>query len=335
MATIRKHRNKWQAQVRRQGVGGLSKSFETKAQAIKWAREKEAELDQQSGPANYDSLRHLRLADLLDRYEQEVCPRKRGWKLELYRTRVIKRHPISSLRLSDLSAAAVARYRDERLRTVKADTVRRELTVLRHCLEVARRDWSLPINPNPATVIYYPPPGRGRERRLSKPEEEALFASAKKGPWYLVPIITLALETAMRQGELLSFKWSDLNEDLSLLRLPITKNGKPRVVPISPRAQAVLAELPRTDERVFPISRDAIRLSWVRLREKIGLQDLRFHDLRHEAISRLFERGFSIPEVALVSGHSDPRMLFRYTHLKAEDVLAKMQAHTKETRVAA
>jgi integrase len=109
--------------------------------------------------------------------------------------------------------------------------------------------------------------------------------------------------------------------------LPLTKNGEPRTVPLSPGALSILSQQERIDgeDRVFPMSPNAVRLAWERVKRRVGIEDLRFHDLRHEAISRFFEMGLSVPEVSLISSHKDTRMLFRYTHLKPEVVADKLE----------
>jgi integrase len=89
-------------------------------------------------------------------------------------------------------------------------------------------------------------------------------------------------------------------------------------------ATRVLEEWSSSSEQIFPVTDVAVRQAWDRLVKRAGITNLHFHDLRHEAISRFFEMGLSVPEVALISGHKDPRMLFRYTHLRAEDVVRKL-----------
>ena len=128
----------------------------------------------------------------------------------------------------------------------------------------------------------------------------------------------------MRRSELLGLTWDDIDIKSKTAYLPDTKNGSSRTVPLSSKALAVIRNLDKTQLRLFPVSDNAIRLSWDKLKKRAELKDLRFHDLRHEAISRFFEKGLSIAEVALISGHKDPRMLMRYTHLKAEDVALKL-----------
>ena len=129
-----------------------------------------------------------------------------------------------------------------------------------------------------------------------------------------------------------ALRWPHIDWDARTARLDTTKNGERRIVPLGPDALRVLQE--RFSEvggatmpggAIFLISANALRLAWERAKKRAGIIDLRFHDLRHEAISRFFEIGLSVPEVSLISGHKDVRMLFRYTHLKPEIVSAKLK----------
>ena len=156
-----------------------------------------------------------------------------------------------------------------------------------------------------------------RERRLSVSEYNYLV----KGNYpqlKLRNIIELAIETGMRRGELLNIKTEHIIGRTLLISQ--TKNGYPRTIPLTNRALKIL----ESSDLPFAYSPNALRLAWERLKRNGNIIDLHFHDLRHEAISRFFEKGLSIPEVALISGHKDVRMLFRYTHLKATDLLMKL-----------
>ena len=113
----------------------------------------------------------------------------------------------------------------------------------------------------------------------------------------------------MRRREILSLMWVDVYWVGRSVLLPQSKNGHSRTVPLSTTALAILKSLPKTSERIFPMSATAFRLAWEKVRGRVGISDLHFHDLRHEAISRFFELGLSVPEVALISGHRDARML--------------------------
>lgn len=325
MATIRKRGSVWQAQVRRQGSTPIAKSFATKADAALWARDLERSIDRAELPANIRDLERVSLADLLARYEAEVTPRKRGAKQERYKLQVIRSHAISAAPLAKLTPSTLCGYRDDRLKQVRAGTVRRELALLQHCLEIARREWGTPLLKNPMQSITLPRPARARDRRLGPGDEQRLREAIRSHhAWYLGPLMELAVETSMRRGELLSLLWADVDLDKRTAHLPVTKNGDARTVALTPKAIAIFGSLPRSDVRVFPVSGNAVRLSWERLQKRAGLQGLRFHDLRHEAISRLFEAGLSIPEVALMSGHRDLRMLLRYTHLRPEVLADKL-----------
>jgi integrase len=202
--------------------------------------------------------------------------------------------------------------------------VRRELAIIQHCFEIAKKEWGLPILTNPVQQIAMPEAQRSRERRLEEGEANALASAASASNWYLRPLIALAIETGMRRGELLSIRWKDVDMTTPTIRILKTKNGHPRTIPLTPKAVEILASLDRKNERVFPVTPNAVRLAWERLRKRAGLEDLRLHDLRHEAVSRFFEYGLTVPEVALISGHRDPRMLSRYTHLRPEKVAEKL-----------
>ena len=114
---------------------------------------------------------------------------------------------------------------------------------------------------------------------------------------------------------MLRLQWRDIDIEVRWALIRNTKNGSDRTIPLSKAAVAILDGLDMSRCAPFPLSGNALRQCWTRACERAEIKDLRFHDLRHEAISRLFELGLTVPEVALISGHRDARMLFRYTHL--------------------
>jgi len=211
-------------------------------------------------------------------------------------------------------------------------TVKRELVIISHLFEVARKEWGIYVS-NPVRDIKLPSHSKPRECRLQnnhdgeKSEGSRLLEACKeaKNP-FLLPIVHLALETAMRQGELVSLRWENIDLTRRTTHLPDTKNRESRTVPLSPTAILVLRRLPRSIHgQVFPgLTTEAVRRAYIRAVRRAEIQDLRFHDLRHEATSRLFELGLNIMEVASISGHKDLRILRRYTHLKAEDLAKKL-----------
>ncbi|MDI2078292.1 site-specific integrase, partial [Bradyrhizobium sp. Mp27] len=206
--------------------------------------------------------------------------------------------------------------------------------------ELARKEWGYTALPNPLIGIKKPKDPEGRDRRLRVGELEALMKACRdktSGLW-LRQAIQLAIETALRRGELLGIRWSDVDFNGCLLHVPFTKTGKSRTIPLTERAVDILQELKASSTNAdiaFPISPNGFRLAWERCKrraQKAGcpsISELRFHDLRHEAVSRFFEMGLNTVEVALISGHRDLRMLFRYTHLRAEDVGVKMRSNPR------
>jgi len=320
MATIRKRDSKWQVQVRRSGHRGISRSFVLRKDAIAWAREMEVRADRSEFPVDTTELNRLTLADIVLRYRDTVSIRKRGYAVECIVLTAFLRHPICRKSLAQITSKDFAIYRDERLKSIKPTTLKRELSPLQNMFEVARDEWGLPARENPLSKIR-----QRRERRLKDGELERLTLSAQhcRNP-LILPIVLFAVETGMRRSEILSLMWNEVIPAKRLAVLSQTKNGHSRTIPLSTRALSALQRVHKTEDRIFPMTANAFRLAWERLRARAGLLDLRFHDLRHEAISRFFEMGLSVPEVALISGHRDPRMLFRYTHPLRETILKKL-----------
>jgi integrase len=325
MASIRKRGDKWQVQIRRQGMLPVSRTFSLRDDARRWARQIESEADRHGVIADRRQLRRLTLASLIVRYRDQIVPEKRGRDIEKVILNAFLRHPLARHVLADISSAMFSAYRDERLKRVKPVTLRRELGILHNMFEVAQHDWGIPLTTNPLSGFSRGLLGEARTRRVADHEAALLSSAADKCRNRLImPLVELAIATGMRRGELLRAQWSDIDRQKRTLHVLQTKNGYPRRIALSSAALLIIDALPRNNERLFPLSANAVRLAWGRLANRAGLVDLHFHDLRHEAISRFFERGLSVPEVALISGHRDVRMLFRYTHLKPEDVAAKL-----------
>ncbi|WP_273725085.1 site-specific integrase [Brucella gallinifaecis] len=327
MATIRKLRGRWQAQVRRKGIKPRAKSFDTKADAEKWARNLETELDRGSGFIDTRLAEKMTLRELLERYVTEITPQKRSAQTEAYRVRVLMKHEIAYRTLAMLSPTDLAMYRDERLKVVMPSTVLKELNTLAHAIDIGRKEWGVHLMQNPCRMIRRPSPSRGRDRRLEAGEEQKLFdaADSARNP-YMRSLIIIALETAMRQGEILSLEWSDIDFNRRIAHLEMTKNGESRDIPLSQLALRTLTELQTdsSEQRVFPLTKSAVGQAWEHLRERAGMMGFRFHDLRHEAISRLLEKGLNVIEAATISGHKELRMLQRYSHLRAVDLVDRL-----------
>ena len=359
MATIRKRGEyQWEAQVRKKGFPSQARTFNTKAQAEAWAAVIESEMVRGVFVSRAEAERTT-LGQIIDRYLADVTPLHRGRATESIRLKAMQRHALSSRYLASLSSYDFAAYRDERLKgkaangikSVKPATVHRELGIFRQVIEHARREWGISMPENPLSLVSRPKVQNARDRRLEPNEETYLFAAletghkgdeTKRNPWML-PLVKLAIETAMRQGELISLTWENTNLENATAYLPLTKNGDSREIPLSSKAVAILKKLPRSiDGRVFPITQNALQMVWERALprairtykadcEKCSvtalptfLADLRFHDLRHEATSRIAEKLSNILELASVTGHKDLQMLKRYYHPRASDLAKKL-----------
>ena len=331
MASVRKHGDKWQARVQRKSQSSLAKSFNNKADALKWARNVESQLDlgtlapKQTMP---------RLMPMVDRYVEEVTPSKKGKSQEHYRANQFRKTKLADMNIDKITGEVVAQYRDERLKQVSANTVRLELAFLSVVFEQCRKEWGFAVS-NPVKQIRMPKPGKPRQRRLEAGEEEALMKACRESrAHYLNAFVVVAIETAMRFGELANVTWANVNFEKKTIYLADTKNGSPRTVPLSTRALNAIQTQPRSiDGRLFSAKPGSIRSAFLialkkgqaaQPESKVFLRGLRFHDLRHEGVSRLFERGLNVIEVGTVSGHKTLSMLQRYAHLRAGDLVTKL-----------
>jgi integrase len=276
-----------------------------------------------------------RLSSVVDRYVEEVTPTKKGESQERYRANQFRKAKLADMQLDKITGEVVAQYRDERLKAVSANTVRLELAFLSVVFEQCRKEWGLAVS-NPVRQIRMPKPGKPRQRRLEAGEEDALLAACKASrAYYLHSFVVLAIETGMRSGEMLAMRWEHVNFTNRTVFLPDTKNGSPRTVPLSTRALNAIYTLPRSiNGRLFRSGyhsiHNAFQLAITKAQamkpdSETFLRGLRFHDLRHEAVTRLFEKGLNPIEVGMVSGHKTLSMLQRYTHLRSEELASKLK----------
>lgn len=326
MASIRPRGERWQARVTRQGFPPEVKSFRTKQEAEAWARAIETEIDKGTHQCRIEAERTT-LGEVIARYAEEVTPTHKGAKEEAIRLKALTRHRITKYALANLTPKAVAQYRDDRLQSVCASTVVRDLAALSSILNHARREWGYPIA-NVVQAVRKPRLPQGRERVLSAAEEQALLEAAapinRRNPW-VQPIIIVALETAMRKGELLALEWRNINLERRTALLPDTKNGTRRIVPLSTRAVEVLRALPRSiNGRVFQIEVANLHARFKDACARAGIEELHFHDLRHTATTRLAQKLPNLAELSAVTGHKSLQMLKRYFHPDAEELARKL-----------
>lgn len=341
----------YQAIIRKKGHPSQTKTFRAKRDAERWARQIESEMERGVFVQRTES-EQTTLNELLDRYSREVLPTLKGGYREQSRIKALQ-NSLGAYSLAVLNSSMIAKYRDKRLSTisektgrlVSAQTVKHELGLLQRALKMAVMEWGIALPGGiPTATVKKPSLPPARNRRLVDDEEERLLAACDeaRNAW-LRPVVVFAIETAMRAGEIvetwklnkktgkremvsIGLQWSEVNLKKRTAHLPETKNGNARTVPLSSRAVTVLEALPRNlDGRVFGVTYEGIHQSYVRACRRAGIKGLTFHDLRHEAITRLAEQGLTIMELQAISGHKTMQMLLKYTHLRAEDLALKLK----------
>ena len=305
MATIVKKKGKWFVQIRRSFHKPIYKTFLSKIDAQRYARETERliEIGQfvDTSEASKTSLKQL-----LERYEREVSSKKRT-EQDKYLIRNICKFDFVTKMLTQINSSDIAEFRDARLKSVSASSVNRELSILSHCIDLAINEWKCYIRQNPVTPNLRLKENPSRTRRLLPGEYEKLMQSCKLNYAFWCPIIDFAIHTGMRRGELLQITWDMVHLEKKFITLPpeITKTNKSRNVPLQPKAIQILKEMPRSiNGKIFPIGVKNFERSWNSICRRSGIKGLRFHDLKREAISRLFEQGLSVSEVRLFVDNS-------------------------------
>lgn len=305
MATIYKNKGKWGAWIRRSFHKPIHKSFISKQDAQRWVRETER-LIEVGQFVDLSEANKTTLKALLERYESEVSSKKRS-TVDKYLIKNIMRHEIVSKVLAHVSTTDVAKFRDARLQTVTGSSVNRELSILSDCIKRAINEWGCYIRENPVKPNLRCKENNRRNRRLESGEYEKLMGSCKSNRAFWCPVIDFAIHTGMRRGELLNITWDMVQWDRQFIKLPaiITKTNRDRNVPLQPHAMNILNSIPRSlNGRIFPIGIKNFERSWRAICKRASVTGLRFHDLKREAVSRLFEKGLSVSEVQTFVGNS-------------------------------
>lgn len=323
MATIQRRARKngaqsYRAQVRLKGHA-LSATFASLTDARDWATKIESGIQRKYATGNA-----MTLGELLQRYRQEILPRKKA------RTQVNQAQHLTwwtqvlGLRpLAEVTPDRLATCRDELAKTRSAGTVNQYLRTLSHVFSVADREWGL-LEVNPLSRVQALQEPRGRVRFLDDDERPRLLAACEASDNHMLyPVVVLALATGARKMELLSLTWPQLDLQRELMTLYDTKNGEPRSVPVTGQALDVMRShgkvrqlrtplvFPRGDGRQ-PID---IRYAWYQALKEAAVDDFRFHDLRHTTASYMAMNGASLVEIAEVLGHKTLAMVQRYAHL--------------------
>lgn len=324
-----KHGVTYRVRIYEKGKVIDSASFDKYDEAKTWKAT--AEVKKAAGSlSGVAKARSISFADSLQKYKEEVTPTKKGIRQENSLIERMKKISFAEKRFSDITKNDFIVYRNKRSKEVSNSTVRNEFALFKHLFNKAASEWGMDGLLNPAEGVKFPKKTLGRDRRLDAGELERLLAAADTNA-EMPELIILAVETGMRRSEMTSLLWKDVNLEGKQLTLHQTKSGKRRVVFLSTLALDVLKTQQKkkvSNGKVFAISSNYVTVCFKRIckktksldgRKKEVIDDLRFHDLRHEAVSRFFEKGLSTELVMQMSGHETYEMLKRYTHLRSKE----------------
>lgn len=339
----------YRVQIRRRGFPKQDRTFFTRDDAETWALTIESEMKRGVFVSRVEA-ESTTLSDALTRYLAEVTPRKKSAVEESNRIKRWQKRPLAACYLASIKGKDLAKFRDERRREGLAEnTIRLDLALLSSLFETARREWNMEGLTNPVRQIKAPAGSKKRERRLLDGEQTYLvhgLTAITKRTQGIAELVTIALETGMRQSEILGLSWEDVDLKRKIAHLDDTKSGDPRDVPLSPVALATFSGMPRpiAGGRIWSIGQDrlirAFRSALPRGRKAWQddhpdetlppgfLVNLRFHDLRHEAASR-WAPYLGAQELCKMFGWKTMQMALRYYHPTGEslaDKLAKASA---------
>jgi len=310
MATIRKRNERWQVQIRKKDAPAFSKTFISKNDALSWARSQERLIEIGEDLALKRNLEQIQVRNLITRYEQQIGSKKKSYRVERYYYDVLRRQSFSNLQVRSIKAADIQVWVDEMQSTHKASSIHRLCGLLNRIFLAGIKYWNYPDRLNVMSKVIKPAINSPSVSRIDKQALKKLLNASTHFEW----LVVFALETGLRQSEIANLKWSNIDLDKRLAHITNTKNSHDRFVPLSELAVTALDNSSQNIETVFGMSSNAIKLAWRRLCKSKQIVGVRFHDLRHEAISRFFDRGLTHPEVAAVSGHRTVSQLFRYAH---------------------
>lgn len=324
MASIRKiAAGKWIAEIRTQGKY-LSKVHPTEGAANSWARTEEHRIRGKS-----DILTGKTFAQAMQRYAKEVTPAKKGARWETIRLLKIERDDIASMQLTDLRSTDIEDWIDrQKALGLKGSSINRELNLLSAVLTKARKRWKW-LEGNPMTDVDRPDNPEPRAKTFSDDQISCIllalgYEGEAKIPRHKIAVaFLLALETAMRQGEIFGLTWEKVQWDKCHLHLPETKNGTSRDVPLSKRAIELLKSLNPGTGRIFPMPQASAGVIFRRAVALAGIEGLTFHDARHTATTRLAGK-LDMLTLARMTGHKDPRQLLLYYNPTAHDIAKKL-----------
>lgn len=340
MASITQRNSSFRVRIHRKDNKPISKSFKTQSEALDWLKRIEAQLqlgiyEEPCTKAHINPKMNFGVA--VEKYLKSHSIHKVSHRDEAYILKILSKRWYKKL-LEDVGKHEIANLKDDLITQNRAaSTINHYLNALSQLYQVAINEWGLKIS-NPIEGIKRIPEPSGRMKRLSREAEQILLEECQKnGHDQLRHLVIIAIETGMRQGEILSMRWEDVDLMNRHIFLRHTKNGDSRQVPLTTRAKETLEQLKCKDENelVFTQCHWVLRKQFSRVVKSLASTDensyfcgLRFHDLRHEALSRLSDKGLNVIELAHISGHRTLAMLRRYTHPCHVSLLQKLDKIT-------
>ncbi len=325
MPSFRKRGNKWRVEIYYHGKR-FSKTFPSKVECEKWSYIKLYELNH----GKHLTTKHKTLRDALERYLEEETPKKLSANNESYVINQFLKLPIADRFLEDLTTSDFANWRDERLQKVKPSTVIREASVFKAMYRIAVNEWQW-VRFSPLTHLTLPPKPPSRERRITDTEQKSLLTvfdyneikPPQRNTDYVALVFLFALETAMRSGEILSLTWDNVYLDERYVHIVKSKNGSKRSVSLSQKAVKILQVLPKKFKTCFKVNSEQRKNIFRDYCKKAGIENLRFHDTRHEALTRLAQK-LHILDLARMAGVKDVQTLMVYYNATATEIAKKL-----------
>ena len=272
----------------------------------------------------------MKVSDLIGKYLELITPRKRSSKQETWHLEFMQDY-FKRYFVKEVTPEMIIKYVDKRLEKAGSDTVRKELNKLSHVFDTGATLWNTGVLANPVKIAKAVlgatktlKPGTKREVRVLPEVEAELMVQAEVYSEWMPDYLFIAIRTGMRRGEMLNLQRGHLDYPGKTLYIPLTKTDKPRRIPLSVEVADRIAKRLALSTYAFVIKPITVSHGFKHIVRRAGYEDIRLHDLRHEATSRLFERGWRVEEVQLVTGHSDLKSLMRYTHLRPEELAKKL-----------
>lgn len=355
MASIKQRGKSWYVQIRKKNFKPVFRTFDRKADAEEWARKTETEMDSALWQDTKKS-RNVQFSDLLLRYAEEVAKHKRSGVSQVYRLNSFALEANFQKPLSAITPEDITAFKNKKIKEgLAASSIRSDLSILSSVFKHARREWHFPLTRNPASVeeVSRPTLSPENERKVTSTDEEITFILSNSTSVFLAPFVWLLLETACRRSDLCRLRWECVDLDCANptahFRGALTKNEESRTVPLSPKAVLILRGLPTPHKGpVFkgprwtgptadndgtlaePLRADSVTQAWIRARERASntrpeLREMRLHDQRHTAVTRLVEDTcLNRLEVSAISGHKDLRSLKRYFNPDGKKISNKL-----------